>query len=70
MHKMNMMNSFEQRIQSHRLIPVISLPDVNSGLKLAQILVRCKMAVAEITFRTAHAVTGIAEMKKRFPQLL
>jgi len=64
------MTPFEQKIQSHRLVPVVSLPDVNSGLKLAEILVNCKMQVAEITFRTAHAAKGIAEMKNHFPQLL
>jgi 2-dehydro-3-deoxyphosphogluconate aldolase/(4S)-4-hydroxy-2-oxoglutarate aldolase len=64
------MNSFESRIQSHRLIPVVSLPDVESGIKLGKILVNCDMEVAEITFRTAHAAQGIAAMKKHLPQLL
>lgn len=70
MHKVNKMKLFENKIQSHRLIPVVSLPDVDAGLKLAEILVKCGMEVAEITFRTAHAAKGIGEMKKRFPQLL
>ena len=64
------MNTFENRIQSHQLIPVVSLPDVDSGIKLGKILVNCGMEVAEITFRTAHAAQGIAAMKKHFPQLL
>lgn len=70
MQKVNKMNLFEDRIQYHRLIPVISLPDVAAGLRLAEILVNCGMEVAEITFRTAPAAKGIAEMKKHFPQLL
>lgn len=64
------MNTFEHRMQSHQLIPVVSLPDVESGISLGKILVNCKMEVAEITFRTAHAAQGISEMKKHFPGLL
>lgn len=65
-----MMKTIEQKLHSHRLIPVISLPDVNSGLKLAEILLNCKMTVVEITFRTAHAVKGLAKIKRHFPELL
>lgn len=64
------MNTFEQRIQSHKLIPVVSLPDVESAIYLGKILVDCGMEVAEITFRTEYAAQGIAEMKKQFPGLL
>jgi len=64
------MNTFENRLHSHQLIPVVSLPDVDSGIKLGKILANCGMEVAEITFRTAHAAQGIAAMKKHFPQLL
>lgn len=67
---MTNMNTFEQKIAPHQLIPVVSLPDVESGITLGQILVDCGMEVAEITFRTKHAAKGISEMKKRFPQLL
>ena len=64
------MEPIENKLQSHRLIPVVSLPDVDSGLRLGEILMKCGMEVAEITFRTAHAAKGIAAMRKRFPKLL
>ena len=64
------MNTFEHRMKSHKLIPVVSLPDVESAIYLGKILVNCGMEVAEITFRTEHAAQGIAEMKKHFPGLL
>lgn len=64
------MNTFEKRLGRHRLIPVVSLPDLDSGIRLGEILVNCGMNVAEITFRTSHAPKGILEMKKRYPKLL
>lgn len=64
------MNNFETRIKEHRLVPVVSLPSIDAGVRLAEILVGCGMEVAEVTFRTAHAAAGICEMKKRYPNLL
>lgn len=63
------MSDFETRIKEHRLIPVVSLPSKDAGVRLAEILVRCDMKVAEITFRTVHGAPGTAEMRKRFPEL-
>lgn len=64
-----MMTLFEQKIQQHSLIPVISLPSVESGLRLSEILMKCGMGIAEITFRTEYAEEGIMEIKKRFPEM-
>jgi len=64
------MSSLDKRLQSLRIVPVVSLPSVSAGVKLAEILIRCHLPVAEITFRTEAACSGIAEMKKQFPELL
>ena len=64
------MNDFTNRLKPYRLIPVVSLPNVEAGVRLGEILVRCGMEVVEITFRTAHAAEGIAKLKEKFPQML
>ena len=64
------MNDFKNRIKPYRLIPVVSLTSVETGVRLSEILVPCGMEVVEITFRTAHAAKGIARIKERFPQML
>lgn len=53
-----------------RLVPVISLPSVEAGLMLSEILLMCNLPVAEITFRTACAPEAIAAIKKEYPELL
>ena len=60
----------QQQLQRLRLVPVISLPSVEAGLKLSEILIRCRLPIAEITFRTACAPEAIAAIKKTFPELL
>ncbi|MBT8361695.1 MAG: bifunctional 4-hydroxy-2-oxoglutarate aldolase/2-dehydro-3-deoxy-phosphogluconate aldolase [Desulfobacterales bacterium] len=57
-------------MKSCRLIPVVSLSDVNAGVKLGGILDRYGMEVVEVTFRTSYAAEGISRLKKRFPKLL
>ena len=52
-----------------KLIPVVSLPDIESGIHLAKILVRNKIDMVEITFRTPYAAEGIAAINKQFPGL-
>lgn len=64
------MSSLDKQLRSLRIIPVVSLPSVSAGVKLAEILVRCHLPVAEITFRTEAACSGMAEMKQQFPDLL
>ena len=70
--KVNPSNTIDmqQQLQRLRLVPVISLPSVEAGLKLSEILIKCKLPVAEITFRTACAPEAIAAIKKTFPELL
>lgn len=60
----------EGQLATLRLVPVVSLPSVDAGLRLAEILIRCGLPVAEVTFRTPCAADAIAAMKKEFPELL
>lgn len=60
----------KKQLQKLRLVPVVSLPSVEAGLKLSKILIRCKLPIAEITFRTACAPDAIAAISKKFPELL
>ncbi len=53
-----------------QLVPVVALPSVDAGLRLAEILIRCNLPVAEVTFRTPCAAEAIKAMKKTFSDLL
>ena len=64
------MISLDKQLRALRIVPVVSLPSVSAGVKLAEILVRYHLPVAEITFRTEAAYPAIAEMKSQFPELL
>ena len=60
----------EEQLTRLQLVPVVSLHSVDAGLRLAEILIRCGLPVAEVTFRTACAADAIAAMKKEFDELL
>ena len=60
----------EKTLNTLQLIPVVSLPSVDAGLRLAEILVRCNLPVAEITMRTPYAAEGLAAMKRDFEEIL
>jgi 2-dehydro-3-deoxyphosphogluconate aldolase/(4S)-4-hydroxy-2-oxoglutarate aldolase len=60
----------QETLQKLRLVPVISLPSVKAGLMLSEILLRCNLPVAEITFRTACGPESISAIKKEYPELL
>ncbi|THB71380.1 MAG: bifunctional 4-hydroxy-2-oxoglutarate aldolase/2-dehydro-3-deoxy-phosphogluconate aldolase [Desulfovibrio sp.] len=64
------MTVFEEKIADIRLVPVVSLPDVESGLKLCAILNEQGMNAVEITFRTECAEEAISRIKKRYPNML
>ncbi|MCQ2397320.1 MAG: bifunctional 4-hydroxy-2-oxoglutarate aldolase/2-dehydro-3-deoxy-phosphogluconate aldolase [Lentisphaeria bacterium] len=53
-----------------RIMPVLALETVSSGLKLCELLVENGLPAAEITFRTAAADETIRQAAKEFPQLL
>ncbi|MBR2344721.1 MAG: bifunctional 4-hydroxy-2-oxoglutarate aldolase/2-dehydro-3-deoxy-phosphogluconate aldolase [Lentisphaeria bacterium] len=52
-----------------RIVPVLVLNDVASGVKMCEILVECGLPAAEITFRTAAAEEVIREAARCFPEL-
>lgn len=52
-----------------KIVPVLVLNDLDSGLKMCELLVECGLPAAEITFRTAAAESIIAAASKRFPEL-
>ena len=52
-----------------RIVPVLVLDDVSSGMKMCEILLQSGLPAAEITFRTAAAEEIIREAAKRFPTL-
>jgi 2-dehydro-3-deoxyphosphogluconate aldolase/(4S)-4-hydroxy-2-oxoglutarate aldolase len=60
----------EAQLKSLQLVPVISLPSVDAGVRLAEILIRCGLPVVEVTFRTPCAADAIAAMKKEFDEIL
>lgn len=61
--------NIEQKMAAQKLIPVISLPNVDAGLKLAELLSEHDFHMMEITFRTPFAARGIMEIKKQFPHM-
>lgn len=56
--------------QKIRIIPVLALETVSSGLKMCELLVQNGLPAAEITFRTAAAEETIRLAAKEFPKLL
>lgn len=59
-----------EQLRKFRLVPVVTLPSVRAALKLSEILLRCSLPVAEITFRTSCALEGVAAIKRGHPELL
>lgn len=64
------LHDLDAQLQKLQLVPVVSLPSVEAGLKLAEILLRCSLPVAEITFRTPCAAEAMSAVHKRFPEIL
>ncbi len=62
--------SIVERIQSIGIIPVVSIPQPEHALPLAEALLEGGLPCAEITFRTAAAAQAIRQIKQRFPELL
>lgn len=58
------------RIQQIGIIPVVSIPQPEHALPLAEALLAGGLPCAEITFRTAAAADSLAQIRSRFPELL
>ena len=52
------------------VVPVLVLNDVETGLKMCELLLENNLPVAEITFRTVAAADIISAASKHFPELL
>ena len=62
--------SIIDRIQQIGIIPVVSIPQTEHALPLAEALLEGGLPCAEITFRTAAAAEAIAQIRQKFPELL
>ncbi len=58
-----------EKLKQAGIIPVLVLEDVATGLKLCEVLQKCGLKAAEITYRTKAAPEVIKEAKKNFPDL-
>lgn len=63
-------DELEAQLQTMKLVPVVALPSVEAGMKLAELLVRCGLPVAEVTFRTDCAVEAMSVIHERYPDIL
>lgn len=61
--------SVADRLKNMRLVPVVSLPSVEAGLRLAELLLSCRFSVMEITCRTVCAAEAMARISQSFPEL-
>ena len=61
--------SIGETLAQYKIIPVLVLEDLESGLKRCELLCECGLPVAEITFRTAAAESVIREASRRFPEM-
>lgn len=58
-----------EKLGAIRIVPVLVLNDVDSGLKMCEVLAECGLPAAEITFRTTAAEAVIKAASTRFPEL-
>ena len=58
------------RLKALRLVPVVALPTVESGLRLAELLLECRLGIMEITYRTECAGEAIEQISSRFSDLI
>ncbi len=56
-------------LKNIKVIPVLVLHDLKSGIKICEILSKNGLPAAEITFRTSAAESIIKEVTRRFPDL-
>ncbi len=58
-----------KQLKEVRVVPVLALESVESGIKMAEILDRNGLKCAEVTFRTDAAEEVIREITKRYPDI-
>jgi len=64
------MNETFERLAKHKIVPVVTINDVEAAVPLAQQLLADGYACMEITFRTGAAVASVRAIVQAFPQLL
>jgi len=57
-------------LRTKRIIPVCVFENIESALKTAELLVKHKVDVIEVTLRTEGAFDSIAAIKKEFPTVM
>ncbi|HZS03351.1 MAG TPA: bifunctional 4-hydroxy-2-oxoglutarate aldolase/2-dehydro-3-deoxy-phosphogluconate aldolase [Blastocatellia bacterium] len=62
--------SLIDRVQQIGIVPVVSIPQTEHALPLAEALLEGGLPCAEVTFRTAAAADSISRIRQRFPELL
>lgn len=65
-----MVNSILKKISTLRLIPVVKIENSENALPLGQALLKARLPIAEITFRTPAARAVIRTLATELPQLL
>ncbi len=63
-------SSVVRLLQDVKIIPVLAIESVRDGIKICELLDKCGLKAAEITFRTAAAEEIIREASKQFPEML
>ena len=64
-----MTTSIGDTLAQYKIIPVLVVEDLESGLRRCELLCECGLPVAEITFRTKAAESIIREASRRFPEM-
>ncbi len=59
-----------EKLRKCRIIPVLVVNTVEEGIRVCDILYRCGLPSAEITFRTSAGEGTIREVLKRFPGMV
>jgi 2-dehydro-3-deoxyphosphogluconate aldolase/(4S)-4-hydroxy-2-oxoglutarate aldolase len=64
------MTAAAEKLSTVKIVPVLAIENVEDGVKVCELLNKCGLRAAEITFRTAAAEDIIREASQRFPELL
>src|ERR671935_3248726 len=62
--------SITERVGQIGIIPVVSIPQLEHALPLAEALLAGGLPCLEVTFRTSAASSALGQIRARFPELL
>ncbi len=62
-----MINTIKEKFKNSPVIPVLTLDDIDTSLKVADILIEAGLTNLEVTLRTTNALKCIEAIKKEFP---